>query len=516
MTKQASMSLFVGEALTPHPYANLGTDLSSPIRKKLRPHQVAGLDMLRASLGSGNRRVVVQAATGYGKTLLAARIIEGARAKGKRVIFTAPAISLIDQTIAAFEAEGLQHIGAMQASHPRTDASAPIQIASVQTLARRSVPQADMIIVDECHIRSKVIDDLMTSRPDLYFIGLSATPWSKGMAHFWQDMVVPITIEELIDRKYLSEFRVFAPDVPDLSAVQTVAGDYNQPQLADVMEGKNIMANVVRTWLERGENRPTILFGVNCQHAKDLHTGFEEAGVAAAYVDGMTDTIERKLIEKHFRAGEVKVVCSVRTLSTGIDWPVSCIIDAAPTKSIMLHTQKIGRGLRINEGTEDLLVLDHAGNSLRLGLVTDIYRHALDDTEPGKKQKVEQTEKLPKPCVKCECLHVGVICPNCGHEKKPQSGVEAADGELIEMTRGKVKKVAGPSFDEKQKFLAMATWVGRKRGYKQGYAASIYRKKFSVWPHHTLDTRAAIEPDQAFLNYQAHLQIAYAKTQGKN
>ena len=79
-------------------------------RKELRPHQVRALDMLRASLRQGNRRVIIQAPTGAGKTVLAAKILEGALAKGNRAIFTAPMINLIDQTVAAFEAEGVTWI----------------------------------------------------------------------------------------------------------------------------------------------------------------------------------------------------------------------------------------------------------------------------------------------------------------------------------------------------------------------------------------------------------------------
>ena len=81
------------------------------------------------------------------------RIIEGALAKGNSVIFTAPILTLIDQTVAAFEAEGLHGIGVMQANHPRTDPLARVQVASVQTLARRGVPHAALVIVDEAHIR---------------------------------------------------------------------------------------------------------------------------------------------------------------------------------------------------------------------------------------------------------------------------------------------------------------------------------------------------------------------------
>jgi superfamily II DNA or RNA helicase len=476
-------------------------------KKELRPHQSRAIALIRQSLGKGLKRVVCEAPTGFGKTLTAAKIIEGSMAKGKRVIFTAPAVSLIDQTVSAFEAEGLTDIGVMQASHPRTDPTAALQVASVQTLARRDIPEAALIIVDECHLRAKVIEKLMKERDDVFFIGLSATPWAKGMGLLWQDKVTPCEIGDLIEAGYLSRFTAFAPDIPDMSGVKTVAGDYSEAGSADVMEGKALMASVVETWLERGENRPTLLFGVNRQHAKNLHDAFERAGVAVAYCDAFTDVVERQIIERRFRSGEVKIACSVRTLTTGVDWPVSCIIDAAPTKSEMLHVQKIGRGLRVNDGTEDLLILDHAGNSLRLGLVTDIRHPTLDRTPPGEKQRKEPGEKLPKECANCAALHVGLTCPFCGHERKPVAGVETVDGELVQITGKKAK----PTKEEKQAFYSMALWMADERKYKKGWAANKYREKFGVWPRSLSEYR--IPADQAFLNYEKSRRIAWAKRQ---
>lgn len=488
-----------------------GSDFSK--KKELRPHQVKAINLVRNSLGKGFKRIVCQAATGFGKTLTASHIIEGALAKGNRVIFTAPAISLIDQTVEAFEAEGIRDIGVMQASHPRTDPDAKVQVCSVQTLARRDVPSAALVIVDECHLRAKVIERLMKDRPDVFFIGLSATPWSKGMGLLWQDMVTPCTIMELIDGGYLSKFTAFAPDIPDMSNVPVSKGDYTEAGAAEVMEGSALMASVVDTWLEKGENRPTLLFGVNCAHAAQLYDAFQRAGVAAAYVDAYTDVIERKLIERRFRSGEVKVACSVRTLTTGVDWPVSCIIDAAPTKSKMLHVQKIGRGLRVNKGTEDLLILDHAGNSLRLGLVTDISQTTLDKTKPGEKQKPEGKEKLPKECANCAALHTGLTCPFCGHERKPVAGVETVDGELIELTPARTKSEKA-SKEEKQAFYSKALWMADSRGYKPGWAANKYRERFNVWPRGLEESRTA--PDQAFLNWEKSRRIAFAKSKGAN
>lgn len=460
--------------------------------------------MIRQSIGLGNRRVVCQGPTGFGKTLVAAKIIDMARQKGSRVIFTAPAISLINQTVAAFESEGVSGIGVMQANHPRTDKLAPVQVASVQTLARREIPEAALVIVDECHIRSEAVERLMDDRPDVFFIGLSATPWAKGMGLRWQDLVVPTTIGDLIDGGFLSRFAAFAPDVPDLSGVKTVAGEYAEAGLEAVMGSAALVGSVVDTWLQRGENRPTLCFAVNRAHAAQMQSEFIRAGVAAGYVDAHTDIIERELINRQFRAGDVRVICSVRTMTTGVDLPVSCIIDAAPTKSAILHVQKIGRGLRVNDGTEDCLILDHAGNSIRLGLVTDIHRTALDCTERGVQERKPTAEKLPKPCSQCQTLHTGLTCPACGHERKPVAGVETATGELVEITGKRADSKA-----DKQRFWSMALHLDAARGRGGKLAAGLYKGRFGVWPRGLNDTPA--QPDAAFMNYEKSRRIAWAK-----
>lgn len=485
---------------------------SQPIRKELRPHQQNGIAMLRQSLAKGNKRVVFQLATGGGKTLTSARIIEMALAKGNRVIFTAPAVSLIDQTVEEFEAEGIEHIGVMQADHPRTDWRAPVQVASVQTLARRDIPNAALVIVDECHVRSKAIDDLMKSRPDCVFIGLSATPWAKGMGKNWQDLIIGATTGDLIGAGYLCPFRVFAAAHPDLTGVKVTAGEYQQDQLAEAMSKGTLMADVVSTWLSKGEDRPTLLFAVSCDHARALHEQFQASGVSAAYVDADTDRIERQRIEEMFRSGEVKVVCSVRTLTTGVDWPVACIIDAAPTKSEILHVQKIGRGLRVNPPWDDCIILDHAANSLRLGLVTDIHYDALDDGNRAKSNgQSVKAERLPIECRQCSAVMPAHErkCLSCGHEIPPRKvkPVQSIDAELVEVTGKKVF-----TKEDKQKFWSMALWLDGKRQRHGKLALGLYKSRFGVWPRGLSDIPT--EPDRAFLNYETSRRIAYAKSKG--
>ena len=478
--------------------------------KELRPHQVKALDMLRSSFGKGNKRTVMQAPTGFGKTVTASEIIQGATAKGKRVMFTVPRISLIDQAVTEFEGQGIDHIGVIQADHPRGDLTAPVQVASVDTLARRSIDwKPDLVIVDECHFTAKSIDKMMSDLDRVHFVGLSATPWAKGMGRFWQDLCIPVTICELIEMGFLSQFTAYAPDIPDMSGVKKTAGEYQEAGSADAMSDKKLIASILETWLDKGGNRPTLAFGVNCAHAQAMQAEFEAAGISTGYCDAFTDRVQMGRLERQFRAGEIKVVWSVRKLTTGVDWPVSCIIDAAPTASEMLHVQKIGRGLRVNEGSEDCLILDHAGNSLRLGLVTDIHHEKLDDSEKGEKQRKPVAEKLPKECANCGALHAGKVCPFCGHERKPQPDVDVEDGELVELT----SKTKPPTKEEKQRWYSGLIWLGRQRGYKNGWAANKYRDKFGVWPR-SLEV-VPVAADAEIMNWVKSRAIAYAKKQEK-
>src|SRR5579859_1248424 len=104
---------------------------------ELRPQQVRLLDEIDRTIKSGCTRVMVQAPTGFGKTIVAATIAQNILDQNKRAIFTVPALSLIDQTVEKFYAEGVRDVGVIQADHHLTNYSRPIQIASVQTLRCR-------------------------------------------------------------------------------------------------------------------------------------------------------------------------------------------------------------------------------------------------------------------------------------------------------------------------------------------------------------------------------------------
>jgi superfamily II DNA or RNA helicase len=329
------------------------------MRSELHDHQKLAKDLIKASLMRGHRRPLLQAPTGAGKTVLAAALVEGALEKGNRVAFTVPRLSLIDQTRDRFVEEGIppSAIGVIQRDHPETDPSRPIQVCSLQTLRRRQLPDVKMVIVDEAHEKSEFLTSWMglPEWQSVPFVGLTATPWAKGLAKLYDDLLIPTTTAELIEKGLLSRFKVFAPSHPDLTKVEVVKGDYHEGQLSEVMSKKELTADVVKTWLEKGEDRPTLAFCVDLAHARKLADEFNSRGVNCGYVDAYTDRRARNELGEAFRARHVQVICSVGTLTTGIDWDVRCIILARPTKSEILYVQIIGRGLRTGVGKDHCL-----------------------------------------------------------------------------------------------------------------------------------------------------------------
>src|SRR5262245_53742186 len=120
--------------------------------KELRPYQEEALQAIRQTVGQGVKRLVCQAPTGSGKTVLAATIVEGARRKANKLTFVVPRISLIDQTVEMFWSQGIRDIGVIQADHQLTNYAMPVQVASIQTVrSRGKYPESQVVVIDECH-----------------------------------------------------------------------------------------------------------------------------------------------------------------------------------------------------------------------------------------------------------------------------------------------------------------------------------------------------------------------------
>jgi DNA repair protein RadD len=464
--------------------------------RELYDYQQHAMERLRLSLSEKRTRPVLMAPTGYGKGVLAAKITENALERCRETWITVPRIALVDQFVRTLWEQGVrEEVGVMQASHQLTDYSKPVQVISVQTLIGTRVREwgperrPDVVLVDECHEQYEIIRWLIENWVETPIIGLSATPWSKGLGRWFNNLIVSATTADLIRRGRLVPFRVFAPTHPDLSGVKTVrtahGRDYAEGELSTAMQRGSITADVVSTWLMRGRGRPTLVFAVDRAHALLLHREFENAGVRCAYQDGGTPSWRREEIRRGFASGEVELVVNIATLTMGVDWPmIGCISLARPTKSEMLYVQIIGRGLRIHPGKADLLVLDHSDSTLRLGFPDEIHHERLDDGTP--KKAAERTTPEPRQCSNPSCAALlpkyAKKCLECGFEPVPQAKpVEVQPGELSEIDRKKRNKTA--SWEEKRAVMAQLQAYALAHGYKSGWVPNKYKSFFGVWPN---------------------------------
>ena len=499
--------------------------------RELYDDQKIAMNLLRQTVAAGHKKIVLAAPTGSGKTVLASTIVLGARSKLNRVAFCVPALGLIDQTFERFLEAGIDpgEMGIMQADHPFTRPDAPIQIASAQTLARRAFPKADIVIVDEAHVQYEVYDrwkDVEGDDAPKLFIGLTATPWAKGMGKRGEALIQHTSVQELIDLGRLSPFRVFAPSHPDLSKVRTQAGDYREDDLGDVMSGPKLVSDVVETWLSKAEGRPTLCFAVNRAHAHALHAQFVKSGVSTEYVDAFTPREERDEIGRSLKDGSVKVVVNIGCLTTGIDWDVRCISMARPTKSEILFVQIIGRGLRVVDGKSDCIILDHSDNHSQLGFVTDIHHDELDDglsTGKSKPKPQEEQLALPKECRECGCLMSPLVytCPECGTVRMAPVRVNQVEGELVEfLSRAKRRKVETARLTDTlrdmghQSIWSQLVWMQKNNGWGRGRASHMYRDIFGVWPKNLFDN-FPVQPTYELQALIRQRNIAYAKSMAK-
>ena len=499
---------------------------------QLWEHQSQGIEKLREMRKRGIYRIVLQLPPGGGKTEIAAELTKSAREKGRFVAFTVPFLSLIDQTVARFELRGVTaaDIGVLQAKHARTNEIAPIQVCSAQTLKNRAYPLADVVFVDECHLMHKAILAWMKAEPTTTFVGLSATPWTKGMADHWQELIVVETIRGLIDKGVLSPFRTFAPPLrPNTDAVPIDAktSDFQEGALSEVMRSDRLVADCVATWLEKASDRPTLCYAVDRAHAAVLTAQFDAAGVRAEYVDAFTETDERATYIEQLRTGETQVVVSIGTLTTGVDVPwVSCISFVRPTWSKILFVQSICRGLRAYDGKTDCLILDHTETTrVRLGQVTEIGFAAL---RPGKTPKSDAVSRetptpLPRECSECHFMIPPRVrqCPECGFVSQPMSLITYDEGELEELGQGRQDKIAAAlnkawTTEDKARFYGGLKWFGEFKGYSPKWPDCQYRDRFGVWPDYgPIHNAPAQQPDTDTKLWIRQQQIAFAKSMAR-
>lgn len=459
-------------------------------------------------------------------TFIASEMIRSALARGmQRCLFVCDRIELINQTSERFAADGIDH-GVIQAQHPCYAPEKPVQVCSIQTLARRKTEDYTLLVIDEAHTLHQAHIKLMEANPGSWVVGLTATPFAKGMGKHFDDLVCPVSAGYLIEQGYLSPYVAYGPPTIDVSGVKTVRGDFDPEEIAKRADQPKLVADVVQTWLRRAGGRRTICFATNIAHSKHLVREFQRYGVVAEHLDcytgkGAEETVTRSEVIGRFRNGQTMVLCNVDIVSKGFDVPsVSCIIQARPTKSLMVHIQQVGRGLRIADGKTECLFLDHAGNHERLGFIDGdlpVFLHGGDKKFKNGGASVEREEPLPKPCPSCDFLKPAGVrkCPACGLVPELIADVETAAGDLEKL---KKKARSKYSVEDKQRFLGgLNAWCRGKgwrpgRGGCFGTALRIYKEKFGCDPSSKMDWGYVCEIGEDVKGWLQHCAIRRQKS----
>ncbi len=490
-----------------------------------RPFQDATHRELRAGFLAGKKRQIVMAPTGGGKTYLALRVCNEALLRGKRALFICDRKTLINQTSAAADAYGMPTHGIIQADNPRMALFRAFQIASAQTIGARGLTDDfDVVVVDEAHtIHKPVLKFIEATKAAV--IGLSATPFTKGLGKFYDRVINAATMDELTRQKVLVPLRVLSCRRPDMTGAKTTGGEWTAKEAET--RGLGIVGDVVLEWSKHAAGLKTIVFGPTITHCEELVKQFAAAGVRATTFTAETSDAERAVILREYRKkdSELRVLVSVEALAKGFDVPdVGCVVDCRPLrKSLSTFIQMIGRGLRCSEGKTECLLLDHSGNVVRFADdFGDIYFNGLTELDAGEELDKEirfDEKKPPKSCQSCGYEPCGKRCVRCGFEPLRKSLVDHATGtaEEIEILQGAHRYADS----RRGLYDAIATYEkGRAErrggGNPKGATAHRYRELTGGWPpkHFLFEASPYTPASKALQGKLRSMEIAYAKSRG--
>lgn len=481
---------------------------------ELRDYQDVAVNRLRAHIAAGLRNLMLCAPTGAGKTLIAAYLMEAAARKGSRCLFVADRITLIDQTSEVLDAYGIDH-GVVQAQHFRWRPYERVQVCSQQTLARRGWPEADLIIVDEAHTVTETVRERISKR-DVVTIGLTATPFTRGLGVLYDELVNVTTTDALIAQGWLSNYRIFAASEPDMTGVKVVAGEWDDAETSK--RALEVVGDCVAEYVKHGEGKKFICSAVDTVHVEALQRQFLAAGIqAAAYTYQVSDDECRQIVTE-FRKPDsyIRGLITVSKASKGFDVPdLGVVIMARPLrKSLAEHIQLFGRGLRSHPGKDECIVLDHSGNSARFWEEWTAFFASgatkLDDGKKREKAKPQADDELK--AVKCpECKHLHMprpMCPNCGHEYPRRVSVQHVPGTLKELV------ATGNRPMMTREIWPQVVWYARERTADRDkarrMALALYKRMTDTWPTTEFDRTPGVPASRPVLNKIKALNIAFA------
>jgi DNA repair protein RadD len=483
----------------------------------LRPHQIEVINALNEGFKTHKRQILC-AVTGFGKTECAMAIMQEAANQGQRVAMILDRIVLVEQTSMRLSKYQIPH-GVLQGNHWRHRPYEPIQICSIQTLARqKDIPKFDMIIVDEAHVNYKTTVDFMNANPDMKVVGLTATPFTKGLADIYTNIIGAQPMNNLVEDGWVVPMKVYiAKEIDMTGAAKNSFGEWDARDASE--RGLKIVGDVVSEWVKKtheiyGEPRKTIVFCAGVEHGQELVKQFAHAGynfVSISYKED--DDFKRKIIEDFGRHDTtIHGLIATDILTRGFDVSdVHIGISARPfSKSFSSHVQQIGRVLRPHEGKTFGTWLDHSGNFLRFRKDwDDLYHDGVTELKAGgetvKREPTEREKKEAK-CPKCLALWTSKdnTCSSCGHVRPSLASITSIAGTLEELQEANRKLQI-----ENKQFYAELQYYGRLKGYKEGWAYYKYKEKFGVEPN---GLRVEPKPpSNQTLKWIKSRTIAYAK-----
>lgn len=491
----------------------------------LRPYQELAVEGLRQGLRDGHRCQILCSPTGSGKTVIGAYLLQEVQAKGRKAAFVVDRVALCGQTSRVLWDYGIQHgIAQGQNSFGRHE---PIQVCSSQTIEKRGfLPDLDLMIVDEAHTQRKFIVNF-AKNSKIPIIGLTATPFSKGLGATYSNVVNVTTTDELIEQKYLAPLVAYAAKEIDMTGAKVVAGEWTDREVEE--RGREIIGDIVKEWVEKTNHHfggpvKTIGFSATVAHGEEICREFQAAGYdfrQISYKD-RDDDYRADLIQQ-FRDGQITGLVSCEALAKGFDVPdVLCLISARPyRKSFSSHIQQIGRAMRASPGKEYALVLDHCGNFTGfLDRMDEFFANGVYELDDGERDsKVREEGVKEKTDIVCACGYVLKpsmdTCPACGAQRKRKNTIETKPGVMVEVERGKEKPVKPYLKDPEVAWggichIAMLRKKGDVEAAKK-FALAQYRNFYDEWPDRSWGFAPAEFADPGLASHIKANLIRYAK-----
>lgn len=439
----------------------------------LRPYQQKIITDLREAFKLQNS-VCLQLPVGGGKTVIAGFIVKNMAERGLRSLFLCHRIELVHQAVRTFRSIGCD-VGII-ASGLDENPSALVQVASVQTLVRRldKYQEPQMIISDEAHhVTAGTWTAIHNNFSKARSLGITASPVrlsGEGLDKIYKTLVQGPSVKQLISEGFLCPLKIFAPkNFLDLSKIKIVMGEYEKSKLEAEVMRPQVIGNVAHEYIKRAYGKRAIMFATSIKHSQALVTQLQAMNIKAIHLDADSDKPLRAGALEMLANGEVDVISNVGLFSEGLDIKaVECVINAAPTQSLVNWIQRCGRAMRPFPNKTHAVILDLAG---------DVFRHSLPDDDrewslsgiPKRSKKAQNLEPV-KVCEKCYAANPqgATHCSECGYVFPIQSRqIEEREGELSEITevQKKAKQLARKREQAECKTLEDLIALGEARGY---------------------------------------------------